>query len=131
MRGLDVAWERAKVLRSWRGWLERIVGASREVLSSKLMGVYLFGSAVTGRLVAASDVDVLIVAKDLPRAALARSQIRAEIEERAGLPQVHPFEIHLVDLEEAEIYFKHIERLVKLYEGESVEVGRRTSGEPA
>ena len=131
MRGLDVAWERAKVLRSWRDWLERIVGAGREVLSSNLMGVYLFGSAVTGSLVAASDVDVLIVAKDLPRAALARSQIRAEIEERAGLPQVHPFEIHLVDLEEAEIYFKHIKRLVKLYEGESVEIRRRASGEPA
>ena len=52
MRGLDVAWERAKVLRSWRGWFKKIVEASREVLSSKLMGVYLFGSAVAGRLVA-------------------------------------------------------------------------------
>jgi len=35
-----------------------------------------------------------------------------------------------VDLEEAEVYFKHIERPVKLYEGVKVEA-RRASGEPA
>lgn len=118
MRGLDVAWERARVLRSWKSWLERVVEASKEVLSSNLIGIYLFGSAVVGRLVAASDVDVLVVAKSLPKSVRAKSQIKAEIEERAGLPQVHPFEIHLVDPEEAEIYFKHAEGLAKLYEGE-------------
>jgi hypothetical protein len=39
-----------------------------------------------------------------------------EIEERAGLPQVHPFELHLADPREAEIYFRHIDRFLKLYE---------------
>lgn len=118
MRGLDVAWERAKVLRSWRSWLGRLIEASKEVLSSNLIGIYLFGSAVVRRLVAASDIDVLVVVRDLPKSARVRSQMKAEIEERAGLPQVHPFEIHLVDPEEAEIYFKHAEGLAKLYEGE-------------
>ena len=78
------------MFRSWRSWLERVVEASKGVLSPDLVGVYLFGSAATGRLVASSDVYVLVVAKDLPKAALARLQIRAEIEERTGIPQVHP-----------------------------------------
>jgi hypothetical protein len=39
-----------------------------------------------------------------------------EIEERAGLPFVHPFELHLADPGEAEIYFRHIDKFLKLYE---------------
>ena len=116
MRSLDVAWERAKMLRSWEKWVDRILQASRETLSSSLAGFYVFGSAATGGLVAASDIDILIVAENLPKSARARSQLKEEIEERAGLPQVHPFEIHLADPEEAKIYFKHIDRPLKLYE---------------
>jgi predicted nucleotidyltransferase len=56
------------MLRSWEDWVVRILEASREILSSNLRGVYVFGSAATGRLVAASDIDILIVAENLPRA---------------------------------------------------------------
>ena len=111
-----MAWERAKMLRSWRDWVGRILEASREVLSSNLRGVYFFGSVVSGRLVAASDIDILIVAENLPRSARERSRLRMEIEERAGLPEVHPFELHLADPKEAEIYFRHIDKFIKLYE---------------
>jgi len=116
VRSLDVAWERAKMLRSWRDWVGRILEASREVLSSNLRGVYVFGSAASGRLVAASDIDILIVAENLPRSARERSRFRMEIEERAGLPEVHPFELHLADPGEAEVYFRHIDKFLKLYE---------------
>jgi len=116
VRSLDVAWERAKMLRNWEKWVDRILQASREILSSNLAGIYVFGSAVTGRLVAASDVDVLIVAENLPKSARARSQLKGEILEKAGLPLVHPFEMHLADPEEAAIYFKHVERFIKVYE---------------
>ena len=116
MKSLDVAWERTKMLRRWRDWVGRILEASREVLSSNLRGVYVFGSAVSGRLVAASDIDILIVAENLPRSARERSRLRMEIEERAGLPEVHPFELHLVDPGEAEVYFRHIDKILKLYE---------------
>jgi predicted nucleotidyltransferase len=116
VRSLDAAWERAKLLRSWKDWVGRILEASREILSPNLKGVYVFGSAITGRLTAASDIDILIVAENLPKSARARSQLRMEIEERAGLPQVHPFELHLADPGEAEIYFRHIDEFLKLYE---------------
>jgi len=67
---------------------------------------YLFGSAVTGDLVASSDIDLTIVARNLPKSITGRSELKERIIERSGLSPVHPFEIHLVD--EVRIYFRHI-----------------------
>ncbi|MEM3404119.1 MAG: nucleotidyltransferase domain-containing protein [Nitrososphaeria archaeon] len=110
MRNLDLAWERARILRNWKNWLSGVKKAANEVLNSNLVGLYVFGSAVTGDLVAFSDIDLLIITRNLPKSAVARSQIKEDIVNRAGLPLVHPFEIHLVDGEEAGVYFKHIGR---------------------
>ena len=57
---------------------------------------------------ATSDIDILIVAENLPRSARERSQLRMEIEEKAGLPLGHPFGLQLADPSEAEIYFMHV-----------------------
>lgn len=108
MRNLDIAWERAKILRDWEKWLAKIREAANEVLASDLIGIYVFGSAVTGKQVASSDIDLLIVVKNLTRSMSSRSEIKEKIERKAELPLVHPFEIHLVDENEAKIYFKHI-----------------------
>lgn len=108
MRSLDIAWERTNILRNWGEWSAKIREAANEILSSDLLGIYAFGSAVTDRLVASSDVDILIVAKNLPKSIIGRSEIKERIVYEAGLPLVHPFEIHLVGEEEAKIYFKHI-----------------------
>lgn len=104
MRSLDLAWDRAKILRDWRSWADRIVRAAEMVLPSNIIGIYAFGSVVSGDLVASSDIDILVVASDLPRSALARSELKRRIVEEAGLPLVHPFEPHLVDGEEASAY---------------------------
>ncbi|MEM3480882.1 MAG: nucleotidyltransferase domain-containing protein [Candidatus Korarchaeum sp.] len=114
MRSLDLAWDRARILREWRSWADRIARAAERVLGKGLTGVFVFGSAVSGEIVASSDVDILIVARNLPRLASARSELKRRILEEAGLPLVHPFEIHLVDGEEALIYFDHIRELLKL-----------------
>ncbi|MGB9709381.1 MAG: nucleotidyltransferase domain-containing protein [Infirmifilum uzonense] len=116
MKNLDIAWERSKILRDWREYVIKIVEASREVFSEDLVGVYVFGSAVSGKLVATSDIDLLIVARNLPASLLARTELKERIEVAAGLPLIHPFEIHLVSEEEAKIYFRHIGRnYLKLY----------------
>lgn len=108
MRSLDTAWERASILNDWRKWSVKIREAAGEILSSDLLGVYVFGSAATGRLVASSDVDILIVAKNLPKSVIGRSNMKEGIVSKAGLPLIHPFEIHLADEDEAKTYFKHI-----------------------
>jgi len=108
VRSLDLAWARAGILRDRERWIRKIKEASEGTLASNIIGFYLFGSAVTGKLVASSDVDLLIVAKKLPKSIIGRSEIKKRIMERSNLPPVHPFEIHLVDEDEANIYFKHI-----------------------
>lgn len=108
MRTLDVAWERAKILRDWRIWGRRIAQTARIALGQDLVGVYVFGSVVKDEAVACSDVDLLIVAKKLPMSHIERSEIKLKIMDSAGLPSVNPFEIHLVDEEEAVVYFRHI-----------------------
>jgi len=39
-----------------------------------------------------------------------------EIEAKAGLPLGHPFGLQLADPSEAEIYFMHVDKVLKLYE---------------
>jgi len=69
--------------------------------------IFLFGSIIEGNLVAASDIDILIIA-DIPKNHLKRAEIVANIEESSGLPLSHPFEFHLLTQEEfdnwSEIY---------------------------
>jgi len=43
-----------------------------------------------------------------------RAEIVVRIEEKAGLPLYHPFEIHLVDKEEAKWYFRHIDKFIRI-----------------
>ncbi|TFG19665.1 MAG: nucleotidyltransferase [Promethearchaeota archaeon] len=57
--------------------------------------VYLFGSALTGDLVAGSDVDLLIVTKKKTLSWKKRAEIVAAIEAKLALPIAHPFEFHV------------------------------------
>jgi predicted nucleotidyltransferase len=61
--------------------------------------IYLFGSIIEGNLVAASDIDILIIA-DIPKKHLKRAEIIAKIEEKSGLPLSHPFEFQLMTQKE-------------------------------
>jgi len=108
VRSLNLAWERASILRDREKWIGKIKEAAKETLASNMISFYLFGSAVTGELIASSDVDLLIVAKNLPKSIIDRSELKEKIIEKSALPLPHPFEIHLIDEDEAEIYFRHI-----------------------
>jgi len=76
-------------------------------LALKESQIYLFGSIIEGNLVAASDIDILIIA-EVPKKHLKRAEIIANIEEKSGLPLSHPFEFHLLTQKEfdkwSEIY---------------------------
>ncbi|MEM3108657.1 MAG: nucleotidyltransferase domain-containing protein [Candidatus Bathyarchaeia archaeon] len=115
--GLEGAWERAKLLKDWRSWADRIAVSAREVLAGSLKGVYVFGSVVRGEAVAASDVDLLVVAEALPDNQRGRSELKYEILRGAGLPDVNPFQIHLVDEREAEAYLRHTGRSILRIDG--------------
>jgi len=101
-----------KLLNEWVKWSKRIADASKEILGE--CKVFVFGSVVEEKAVGGSDVDILIVYNKLPESKRERAEIIAKIEEEAELPLYHPFEIHLVNEEEAKWYFRHINKFVRI-----------------
>ena len=88
-----------EMAREWRLYSKRVAEAARALIGP--CEVYVFGSVVKGRATGASDVDILIVSDRLPKSCKSRGELKAKIEEEAGLPLYHPFEIHLATDEEA------------------------------
>ncbi|MFQ6076916.1 MAG: nucleotidyltransferase domain-containing protein [Candidatus Bathyarchaeia archaeon] len=104
MRYMNLLRSRAKMVRDWRIWVGRIADAAEQTLPD--VEVYVVGSVVRGDWVGGSDVDILLVSRNLPEGMLGRAEIRSQVEDGAKLPAVHPFEIHLVSPGEAEAHFR-------------------------
>jgi predicted nucleotidyltransferase len=104
---------RAKMVWEWRKWAPRIAAASRKALPG--CTIYVFGSVVRGDFAGGSDIDIMVMAKKLPSRALEIAKIKMQIEDLAGLPAYHPFEIRIVEPEEGETYLrragKYVEKL--------------------
>jgi predicted nucleotidyltransferase len=88
-----------ELARDWRFYSKRVAEAARMLIGP--CEVYVFGSIVRGQATGASDVDILIVSNRLPKDCKSRGDLKAKMEEEAGLPLYHPFEIHLATDEEA------------------------------
>jgi len=96
---------RLKELLKWREYLKILVESARRAFGNNV-GVYVFGSAVEGRLTVDSDVDVAIVVEEVPRSGLVRARLVDElwrIMESNGIPWWYPFEIHLLTKEELKL----------------------------
>ncbi len=91
------------MIENFKKYLKTINESIKTVLKDSK--VYLFGSAIEGNLVAASDIDILIIS-DVPKNHLKRAEITAKIEEKAGLPLVHLFEFHILTNEELKTWVK-------------------------
>jgi len=94
---LDLMIKTKEMIKNHKEYLKTINKNIKLVL--KESQIYLFGSIIEGNLVAASDIDILIIA-DIPKKHLKRAEIIANIEEKSGLPLSHPFEFHLLTQEE-------------------------------
>lgn len=104
----ETAMRRAEMVREWRFWVRKIAEAVKELLSD--VEVYVVGSVVRGDYVACSDVDVLIVSPNVPERAIGRAGVKVLLEEKLNLPYYHPFEIHLLKPEEADVYLRRAGR---------------------
>jgi predicted nucleotidyltransferase len=89
----------SEMVREWRSYAKRVAEAARALVGP--CEVYVFGSVASGLATGASDVDILVVCSQLPKGCRGRGELKARIEEAAGLPLYHPFEIHLATDEEA------------------------------
>jgi len=100
---LDLMIKRKEMIKNHKEYLKKINKNIKLVL--KESQIYLFGSIIEGNLVAASDIDILIIA-EVPKKHLKRAEIIANIEEKSGLPLSHPFEFHLLSEEEFDTWSK-------------------------
>jgi predicted nucleotidyltransferase len=98
---MKIMLSRKEMHENFRKYLKKIYRAIQKTLTH--FDAYLFGSIIEGKRIAASDIDILIVS-DVKRSHIKRAEIIAEIEERAGLPLSHPFEIHLIDTKQYETW---------------------------
>jgi len=100
LRLLEARLKLRELAKEWPRWSERIAEAAEEILGP--CEAYVFGSTVKGTATGASDVDILIISDRIPASNRGRGMLKAEIEEKAGLPLYHPFQIHLATREEAQ-----------------------------
>jgi len=114
---IEIQARRLRELLRWRSYLPILVEAVKRVLGEDVE-VYVFGSAVEGRLTIDSDIDVAVVVEELPGSASRRVEILDmiwRIMKDKGVPWWYPFEIHLMTREELKLL-----REVKLVKAEDL-----------
>ena len=113
MSYLETLRSRAKMIGDWKVWAKKVANAAKTIMPDAR--VYVFGSVISGEATGGSDIDMLIVSQNIPGKALEQSGIKVKIEDMAGLPIYHPFEIHLATRDESEQYLavagKHIVKI--------------------
>lgn len=117
-RAIEAMIERGKkrylMIKNYRRYLPAIKRACEEIFGE--CELYVFGSVLTGKFTAGSDVDLLIKVMEVPKSLRERAELEARIEELAGLPDYHPFEFHIVDEEGFERYAKLLKAELKKVE---------------
>lgn len=117
-RALDAMIERGRkrylMIKNYRRYLPTIKRACEEIFGE--CELYVFGSVLSGKFTAGSDVDLLIKVQKVPKSLRERAELEARIEELSGLPDYHPFEFHIVDEEGFERYVKLLKAELKKVE---------------
>ncbi|AEC52250.1 hypothetical protein PNA2_1335 [Pyrococcus sp. NA2] len=102
------------MIKNYHLYLPAIKKACNSIFGS--CEVYVFGSVLTGKFTAGSDVDLLIKVPRAPKSPRERAELKAKIEELAGLPDYHPFEFHIVDEEGFKWYVEKLKINLKRVE---------------
>lgn len=104
-------------LRQWRLYVEAVAKATRDLLGPDTR-VYVVGGAAENRLTVLSDIDIVVVSKNVPRDEKKKLYLRLDIRDRAvtlyGLPWDYPVDIHLYDEEEFEKAKKRYRRMIEI-----------------
>jgi len=86
-----------------------------KTLASNLLGeveVYVFGSIVEGKHTPASDIDIIVVSRNMPEKQGERARIRGEILKQIDV--FAPFEIHLANPREFEWYKRFTSNMIEV-----------------
>ncbi len=104
-------------LRQWRLYVGAVAKAARDLLGPDTR-VYVVGGAAENRLTVLSDIDIVVVSKNVPHDERKKLYLRLDIKDRAvtlyGLPWDYPIDIHLYNEEEFEKAKKHYRRIIEI-----------------
>ncbi|MDK2372904.1 MAG: nucleotidyltransferase domain-containing protein [Candidatus Korarchaeota archaeon] len=92
----------------------KIAKAIKEV-AEEMFGevrVYLFGSVAEGEDTPSSDMDIMVVSREVPKSVGERSELVARILEVVGVDA--PVEIHLLRPEEEDWYLKFVKKRIEV-----------------
>lgn len=109
---LKILMKRADIVRNWKNAVKKVAKAISDVLPDAEM--YVFGSAVKRRITASSDIDLLIFSEKIPEKNIAKMKIILEIENKAKLPEYHPFEFHLVNKRKKNQYLTKYKEIIPI-----------------
>ena len=74
--------DKAVLNQTLRHLAEQYAVAARQVLGDRLTSIVLFGSVARGQAASGSDIDLLVVCRDLPTGAFRRQQVLEPVRER-------------------------------------------------
>jgi len=100
--------ENEKYFKNYKTYLRTIKDVCLKEL--KEAKIYLFGSFAEGKHLPSSDIDVLIVSKNMPKNVSERSKIKVKVWKKIGV--FSPFELHLVNGEEFKWYKRFVKKLI-------------------
>ena len=104
---------RLEHLRRWREYALKVAKAARDVLAD--VRVYVIGGVSEGRTTVLSDIDILIVAKEIPGD---KKRLYVEILERAidsyGLTWDALVEFYIVEEKDVERYMKCLGKRIEI-----------------
>lgn len=109
MRYFDLLKKRAEERKHYLENLDSYLSIIKKFFKEKLgeVEIYLFGSILRDDFGPNSDVDILVISKNIPSDSYERSKLITELRRIIGF--VNPFEIHIITPEEyAEWYSKFI-----------------------
>jgi len=109
--------ERLKELMKWRDLLPIIVEAIEEALGNKPL--YVFGSAIEGKITVDSDIDIAVIVERVPKRAIERARVIDRIwkaMEKRGISYWYPIELHLMTSKEKEMMEKCKAKFVSVKE---------------
>jgi predicted nucleotidyltransferase len=122
---------RGKLKEPYQGLLEELVKALHERLGEDLVSVVVYGSVARGEAGRDSDIDILVVARSLPKSMFARQdlfmdvegKIRGEVEKLEQQGYFIDFSPVLLTPEEAQrtrpLYLDMVEDAIILYDKDS------------
>ncbi len=107
---IETAREERKYFENYRHYAELVKQLAKKMLEDA--EVYVFGSVVEGRYTPASDIDILIVSRRVPKRNEDRARIVGEILKE--LDVFAPFELHVATPELFELYKRFAKRMEKI-----------------